>query len=90
MLCEFEPFQDRYKCPVCGVEKKRLTRRVCRERNTGAKLGDFTERMLQKAGVTENRYKSVKEKFGLPPTCNCPARKKWLNDVGEYLKSLVG
>ena len=48
-------------------------------------LGDRTERILASLGVTQERYVEIKAKFGLPPTCNCTARKTWLNNVGEYL-----
>lgn len=47
-------------------------------------LGDRVESMLKSIGVTEDRYKQAKELFGLPPTCNCSARKAWLNKVGEW------
>ena len=47
-------------------------------------LGDWTERVLQHVGVTEDRYKEAKELFGLTPTCNCPKRKEWLNKVSDW------
>lgn len=53
------------------------------------RLGDQVEVMLASIGVTKERYKEVKQRFGLPPTCNCDERKEWLNRVGEWVaKSL--
>jgi hypothetical protein len=51
-------------------------------------LGDQVESLLASIGITEDRYKEVKEKFGLPPTCNCPARKEFLNRVSEWWRSI--
>jgi hypothetical protein len=48
-------------------------------------LGDRTEKVLAKLGVTKDRYKSIKEKLGLLPSCSCDARKRWLNQVGRHL-----
>ena len=48
-------------------------------------LGDILERELIRMGITQDRYKEIKEKFGFPPTCGCEKRKQWLNKVGAYL-----
>ena len=48
-------------------------------------LGDRLEQYLTAHGVTQGRYREVKEKFGLPPTCGCDKRKEWLNKVGAWL-----
>ena len=48
-------------------------------------LGDILERELKRMGITQDRYKEIKEKFGFPPTCGCEKRKQWLNKVGVYL-----
>ena len=48
-------------------------------------LGDILERELTRMGITQDRYKEIKEKFGFPPTCGCEKRKQWLNKVGVYL-----
>lgn len=50
-------------------------------------LGDWTEQMLSSIGVTKERYISAKEKFGLAPTCDCDARKEWLNKVSDWWRS---
>ena len=51
----------------------------------GLELGDWVERRLKAAGITEERYIEIKKKFGLPPKCGCKKRKEWLNRVGRYL-----
>lgn len=53
--------------------------------DTSDGLGDHTEKLLSSIGVTKEKYVEIKEKFGLPPTCGCDARKRWLNDVGKYV-----
>lgn len=45
-------------------------------------LGDVVENVLQKLGITEERFKawfSLKE-------CNCTKRKKWLNGLFSWKK----
>lgn len=49
--------------------------------------GDRTEAFLKKLGVTEEKYRSVKEKFGLRPECNCSGRKRKLNDWDEAVRN---
>lgn len=51
----------------------------------GGGLGDALERQLKSWGITQDRYKEIKEKFGLPPTCACNRRIRWLNAAGKYL-----
>ena len=51
-------------------------------------LGDYTEGVLKKMGVTPDRYKKVKELFGMAPTCGCDKRKEWLNRVGSWLATI--
>jgi hypothetical protein len=46
--------------------------------------GDKVTTALKKIGITEERYVAVKEKFGLPPNCNCAGRREWLNKVGRW------
>lgn len=52
--------------------------------------GDRVAMWLTKHGITEERYKEIKETFGLPPTCDCCARQEWLNRVGDWWKRQVG
>jgi hypothetical protein len=53
------------------------------------KLGNAVESLLKSFGITQDRYKEVKAKCGLPPTCNCPNRIKDLNEWGERVKAYL-
>jgi hypothetical protein len=46
--------------------------------------GDKVTVFLKGLGITEESYKDIKTKFGLPPTCGCAARREWLNKVGRW------
>lgn len=46
--------------------------------------GDNVTTFLKGIGVTEDSYKAIKQKFGLPPTCGCAQRREWLNKVGRW------
>ena len=46
-------------------------------------LGDLVGEFLATLGVTPESYVAAKEKVGLAPSCNCEARKVWLNKLGE-------
>jgi hypothetical protein len=48
-------------------------------------LGDRVESALQIAGITKDRWAAFKATMGLPATCNCDARKQYLNKLGEEL-----
>jgi hypothetical protein len=48
-------------------------------------LGDKVADTLKKLGITPERYVEVKQRFGLPPTCDCAKRQEWLNQVGRWL-----
>lgn len=54
----------------------------------GSGLGDKVEKLLTSVGITEDRYKQIKQMFGLPPRCNCRQRKEWLNKVGRWFAGL--
>ena len=47
-------------------------------------LGDRVERRLSRLGITQQWYRTVKQRFGLMPTCGCDKRKAWLNRVGRW------
>lgn len=91
MNCHFQPDgEGRCRCEHCGLvlraEDCNRCYARCRDRSSESPgLGDYTERVLRGMGVTKERYREVKEKFGLAPTCNCEERKRWLNMVGRYL-----
>lgn len=61
--------------PKEGVEKKPPKKSA---------WGDRLHEWLESHGITEERYKLAKQKFGLPPKCNCAARQEWLNRVGAW------
>lgn len=45
--------------------------------------GDALEELLASYGITKEWYTGFKEKFDLPPTCDCDARKEWLNKTAD-------
>ena len=55
-----------------------------RSASAAPKLGDMLEEFLSGVGITKEGYRRAKEVFGMPPTCNCEKRKKWLNDVSDW------
>jgi len=54
-----------------------------RAQGIGTKLAS----LLQSMGITKERYALVKQLFGLPPDCDCDARKEWLNKVQQFVKT---
>ncbi len=78
------------QCPAAAKERgrpvppivKSTKPRGCKEKKPG--LGDFTESLLQRIGVTKERYIEAKKMFGGAPTCNCEKRKAWLNRVSDW------
>lgn len=77
-------------CVQCGhrVPDELAGRPMVRECDLMA-LGDDLERWLTSYGVTKERYVAVKQSLGLPPTCNCEARKEWLNRASRILHAKV-
>lgn len=84
MLCQFERREGACVCSECGrrVESGDCARTfaVCGDGG----LGDHTERLLAELGITQDRYKEAKRRFGLAPACDCDKRKAWLNRVGAW------
>ena len=70
-----------YTVHECNGRKIRVPKNSKRQ----FQLGDRLERELTRMGITQDRYKEIKKKFGFPPTCGCEKRKQWLNKVGAYL-----
>lgn len=54
-------------------------------RKEAPKLGDRVEAALTGVGITKERWVAFKQKLGLPATCRCAARQKYLNDLGDEL-----
>lgn len=55
-----------------------------------AQLGSKIEEFLTSWGVTTEWWVAFKESHGLPPSCNCAARKEWFNRIGESLPWAAG
>jgi len=49
-------------------------------------LGDQIEKTLASWGITPEKYVEIKRRFGLPASCNCAARKAYLNRVHAWWK----
>ena len=81
--CLIKAERDGYStCARCADwEATSPERRPIRKRG----LGDLVGQFFESVGVTKERYKSAKQAVGLPPTCNCDARKEWLNKLGDTL-----
>jgi len=86
MLCHY---QDGV-CVRCGhrVPAEFADRPMVRQCDRIA-LGDDLENWLTAFGVTKERWVAAKQALGLPPTCNCEARKKWLNEASAILHAKV-
>ncbi len=84
-----------HKCPCgwSGMAEQELTEHDCKIQIPGhgkpvvvpveIGLGDWAEAGLKSLGITKERYRVIKEEFGLPPECDCDARKEWLNKVAS-------
>ncbi len=91
------------KCTQCGYPLDPRMLRPCRpgqklramlvpQRPVASQfgLGDYTEKLLAKIGVTPESYVAAKEFAGLAPTCNCAGRKEWLNRVSDWWRGESG
>lgn len=77
------------QCPAAAKERGRTVAFVAdaveiKPARKKPGLGDITESLLQKIGVTKERYIEAKKMFGGAPTCNCEKRKAWLNKVSDW------
>lgn len=72
------------KLPKGGKTTAKPTKRAPRSAPV-ERLGDKVGSALAAVGVTTERWKALKAAIGLPPTCNCPARREWLNRLDERL-----
>lgn len=88
MECEFKEISpgvwqcQRIRCGI-RVRSVQVPRANCR---ATVHFGDTLEQALESIGVTQDRWKALKSQMGLPPSCNCDARKQWLNMAGEALQ----
>ena len=96
MNCEWLGLNKGCRCRNCtqGPLKRDYDKPPVREckaatpvsvpRESHPRLGDLIESALTIIGITQDRYKEVKQLFGLPPTCGCDKRKEYLNRVSEW------
>lgn len=84
MNCEFQTLTKGSACSrECGRRlAMTFTRHPVAECNTIA-LGDALDSFLTSHGITKEWYSEFKEQFGLPPGCDCPERKEWLNKTSD-------
>jgi hypothetical protein len=52
-------------------------------------LGDWIECHLTALGITKEKWVEIKSSVGLAPTCECDARKEWLNQVGTKFGNAI-
>ena len=62
------------------LESKGINSTMSKEELQNRGLGDVVEGMINKFGITQERYK---EWFNLEE-CDCTARKQWLNDFFSW------
>ena len=48
--------------------------------------GDKLKAFLDERGYTQEWYKAIKAKHGLPPTCHCPEMQEWMNKVDRSMR----
>lgn len=85
MDCDFAEYAPgKWMCSRCEFQVEAVSRphKNC----TALQLGDDLENWLTGLGITKERWSMVKQALGLPPTCNCPARKQWLNQASLKLQ----
>lgn len=77
-----------HTCPRCDwqleTETNEPVEHVCGSKKI-TRLGDRIEHALESVGITKEKYVGWKERFGLPPTCSCESRKRFLNKIGDEL-----
>lgn len=72
-------------CMAGPMAHKAPRPKVAAEQRVHHGLGDKTEQALAAVGITQDSWQEFKKTYGLPPGCNCEARKQWLNELGEKL-----
>lgn len=72
-----------WKCERCGMWFATKVEHYCWN------AGDDLEQALTNLGITKERYIALKEALHLAPSCNCDARKQWLNDQSHKLQLAV-
>ena len=87
--------EEEVECRTCGrkvvtTSSAGRTYAMCKDQVKRFQLGDEVEKALTVLGITKQRYRAAKEALGLPPTCDCAKRQKWLNQMGERLQVSAG
>jgi hypothetical protein len=67
-----------------GIEKLLRQIEIAKEQPR-PQLGDRLESLLKKVGITQEKYKHLKEMAGLDPHCNCEPRRRFLNKLPAAL-----
>ena len=89
-FCQFKREGVRCLCVNCNAaticDDCRKCYQTCTQNELKKiKLGDTTERILMSLGVTQERWVAAKKAVGLAPTCTCSGRKKWLNNLSDWI-----
>ena len=72
--------EHRRRSGVFDAELQKRNQRVVKV-SAVPPAGDALEDLLTSYGITKEWYQSFKKEHGLPPICNCEARKEWMNKV---------
>lgn len=91
--CQFSSLTKGSLCSSCGYQLKKDHRvaPTCDGALLGidvlaaaeSSLGVVVSEFLTSYGITQEWYVDFKRKFGLPPVCDCSARKEWLDKTAE-------
>ena len=79
------PSKGGYQCETCGRWFAEDEQHYCES----WALGDSFEEVLQKLGITQERWLALKALVQDDPKCNCEARKQWLNQTSAALQMKV-
>jgi len=82
MPCVVEQDGDRW---MINTEHPAYPRK--REEWRPVPIGDLVERGLTAIGITKERVERLTRTEGKPGGCGCPARQRWLNEVGNKLQA---
>jgi hypothetical protein len=86
MYCQWE----NRRCIHCDYElPDHIQLPAVRECDSTWRAGDDLENLLQAVGIFKEDWVALKHKIGLPPHCNCEARRVWLNKASAHLQVQV-
>jgi hypothetical protein len=87
-LTQLTPADYLWQCRACDWTLRATTSEPVEHRcgrKEVVRLGDRVEAALSAVGITQEKWLDAKETIGLPRTCNCAARKDWLNALDDKL-----